>query len=396
MDTQEIIELEAKYVLHTYNRPPFVLDHGQGLWVYDTEGKAYLDFLGGIAVNALGHCHPAVVSAIHEQADKLLHVCNLYHTAPHALLARDLVENSAADRAYFANSGAEAVEACIKFARKWGKAKGKTAFIAFEHSFHGRTMGALALTHKERYQAPFRPLMPGVHFAPINDLEATRTLMAELNPCAVIIEAVQGEGGVVPASDAFLQGLRAACDEFDSLLICDEIQCGMGRTGTLWGYEKSGIQPDLIAVAKALGGGLPIGAALAVDKVASVMEPGDHASTFAANPLICAAAHATFTLVNTPEFLASIRAKGHYLGEALSDLVQKHDCVGEIRGRGLMWGIDTTLQTADILAAGYEEGILLGSSGEHTVRLLPPFVVSEGEIDQAVSMLDSILTTVSA
>jgi acetylornithine/succinyldiaminopimelate/putrescine aminotransferase len=235
-----------------------------------------------------------------------------------------------------------------------------------------------------------------VHFAPFNDLEATRALIAETNPCAVIVEAVQGEGGIVPASDAFLQGLRAACDEFGALLICDEIQCGMGRTGTLWGYEPSGIKPDLIAVAKALGGGLPIGATLVVDKVASIMEPGDHASTFAANPLICAAAHATFSTINTPEFLSGIRATGHYLGEALSGLVEKHACVTEIRGRGLMWGIDTTLQTGDILTAGYEAGILLGSSGEHVIRLLPPYTVQEAEVNQAVAMLDSILTKVSS
>jgi predicted acetylornithine/succinylornithine family transaminase len=400
MNAQEIMDLEKKYVLHTYNRPPFVLDHAQGVLVYDTEGKPYLDFLGGIAVNALGHCHPAVVGAIQEHADRLLHVCNLYHTAPHAVLARDLAESSAGDRVYFCNSGTEAVEACIKIARKWGQANPtasgpKTAFVAFEHSFHGRTMGSLALTHKERYQAPFRPLMPGVHFAPVNDLEKTRALIAQVRPCAVIIEAVQGEGGIIASSDEFLQGLRAACDEHGALLICDEIQCGMGRTGTLWGYEASGIKPDLISVAKALGGGLPIGAALVTEEVASIMEPGDHASTFAANPLICAAAHATLSTINTPEFLAGIRAKGHYLGEALSALMEKHASVREIRGRGLMWGIDTSLQTADILSTGYEAGILLGSSGENVVRLLPPYIVKEAEIDQAVAMLDDIIGALS-
>jgi predicted acetylornithine/succinylornithine family transaminase len=391
MNAQEIMDLEKQYVVHTYNRPPFVLDRGEGLWVYDTEGKAYLDFLGGIAVTALGHCHPAVVAAIQEQAAQLMHVSNLYHTAPQALLAKELVESSTADRVYFCNSGAEAVEACIKFARKWGKANGnKTNFVAFEHSFHGRTMGALALTHKERYQAPFEPLMPGVFFAPFGDLEATTGLIAETQPCGVIVEAVQGEGGINIANDAFLRGLRAACDEYGALLICDEIQCGMGRTGTMWGYQPSGIEPDLISVAKSLGGGLPIGATLAVEKVASIMEPGDHASTFAANPLICAAARAVVNTVNTPQFLAGIRAKGHYLGEALSGLVEQHECVTAIRGRGLMWGIDTTLNTADILPAGYEAGILLGSSGEHTVRLLPAYTVSEAEIDQAVAMLSDI------
>jgi acetylornithine/N-succinyldiaminopimelate aminotransferase len=399
MNAQEIMDLEKQYVVHTYNRPPFVLDRGEGMWVYDTEGKAYLDFLGGIAVNALGHCYPAVVEAIQDQAARLLHVSNLYHTAPQALLAKDLVESSTADRGrlryqvYFCNSGAEAVEACIKFARKWGKANGgKTNFVAFEHSFHGRTMGALALTDKERYQAPFEPLMPGAFFAPFGDLDVAVKLIAEVQPCGVIVEAVQGEGGINIASDAFMQGLRAACDEYGALLICDEIQCGMGRTGTMWAYEASGIQPDLISVAKSLGGGLPIGATLATDKVASVMEPGDHASTFAANPLICAAARAVVNTVNTPPFLASIRAKGHYLGEALSGLMERYECVTEIRGRGLMWGIETTLQTADILPAGYEAGILLGSSGEHVVRLLPPYIVEEAEIDQAVSILSDIFS----
>jgi len=396
MDAQQIMELEKRYVVHTYNRPPFVLDRAEGVWAYDTEGKAYLDFLGGIAVNALGHRHPVVIDALQRQAAKLLHVSNLYHTAPQAELARDLVESSAADRVYFCNSGSEAVETCIKFARKWGKANGnKTAFVAFEHSFHGRTMGALALTAKEKYQKPFVPLMPGVHFAPFGDLRATRALIAEVQPCAVIVEAVQGEGGIYPAPDVFMRGLRQACDEYDALLICDEIQCGVGRTGTLWGYEQSGIEPDLISVAKPLGGGLPIGAALVKDRVASLMQPGDHGSTFAANPLICAVACAVLSTINTPAFLAQVRKMGHYLGETLDELADKHDCVTEIRGRGMMWGIETTLNTADILPAGYEEGLLLGSSGEHIVRLLPPYIIDEGDIDEAVSMLDRIFTRLS-
>jgi acetylornithine/N-succinyldiaminopimelate aminotransferase len=391
MNAQEIIALEQQYVVHTYNRPGFVLERGEGMYVYDTEGKAYLDFLGGIAVNALGHSHPVIQRVIQDQAPKLMHVSNLYHTAPHALLARDLVESSAADRVYFCNSGTEAVEACIKFARKWGKAHGgKTAFVAFEHSFHGRTMGALALTAKARYQEPFAPLMPGVHFAPFNDLDTARELIAEVQPCGVIVEAMQGEGGVYAATDAFLQGLRAACDEHDALLICDEVQCGMGRTGTLWAYEPSGIRPDLIAVAKPLGGGLPIGVAMAAEKVAALIEPGDHGSTFAANSLICAVARAVLGTVNQPEFLAGIQDKGGYLGEALSSLPEKYDTVTEVRGRGLIWGIETTLNTADILPAGYEAGLLLGSSGEHVVRLLPPYIVETADIDKAVSILDRI------
>ncbi|MBN1579631.1 MAG: aspartate aminotransferase family protein [Anaerolineae bacterium] len=398
MNAQEIIALEQQYVVQTYRRPEFVLERGEGMVVYDTEGKAYLDFLAGIAVNALGHCHPAIVEAIKAQADQLLHVCNLYHTAPQALLARDLAESTpAADRVYFCNSGSEAVETCIKFARKWGKAHGgKTTFVAFEHSFHGRTMGALALTAKAKYQEPFQPLMPGVYFVPFNDLVAAQELIAEVQPCGVIVEAIQGEGGIYPAAPEFLQGLRAACDEHDALLICDEIQCGMGRSGTLWGFEPSGVLPDLIAVAKPLGGGLPIGAALAAEKVACLMEPGDHGSTFAANPLICAVARAVMGVINTPEFLSSICEKGDYMGEALSDLAAKHTSVTEVRGRGLMWGVDTSLQTKDVLAAGYENGILLGASGEHVVRLLPPFTVEKRDIDKAVNILDGMFSKLEA
>jgi acetylornithine/N-succinyldiaminopimelate aminotransferase len=392
MEKNEVIRLEQEYVVHTYNRPPFVLERGEGMYVYDTEGKAYLDFLGGIAVNALGHSHPVVLDAMRTQMTKLMHVSNLYHTEPQAALARELVESSAADKVYFCNSGTEAVEACIKFARKWGKAHdGKTGFVAFEHSFHGRTMGALALTAKARYQEPFAPLMPNVHFAPFNDLEAAQATIEKVQPCGVIVEALQGEGGIYPASHAFLQGLRQICDQNDALLICDEVQCGMGRTGTLWAYEPSGVAPDLIAVAKPLGGGLPIGAALAADKVAALMEPGDHGSTFAANTLICAVALAVLQTINQPSFLASIQAKGNYLGESLSNLLEKHDTVTAIRGRGLMWGIETTRLTKDILPAGYEAGLLLGSSGDHIVRLLPPYIATEEDMDKAVAILDQLL-----
>ena len=400
MHAQEIMDLEQKYVVHTYNRPPFVLERGEGMWVYDTEGKGYLDFIAGIAVNALGHRHPAILEAIETQMSRLLHVSNLYHTVPQVLLARDLIESTrrdgsrAADRAFFCNSGTEAVEACIKFARKWGKANGdKTAFVAFEGSFHGRTMGALALTAKARYRDPFQPLMPDVYFAPFNDLHAACQVIAGVQPCAVIVEAVQGEGGIYLAGDAFLQGLRAACDEQGALLICDEVQCGLGRTGTLWACEPSGIQPDMIAVAKPLGGGLPIGAVLVVEKVASVLEPGDHGSTFAANPLICAVAHAVLQTISAPAFLDHIRAMGACLESQLGWLAGRHACVTEVRGRGLMWGMDTTLDARDVLAAGYEEGLLLGSAGEHTVRLLPPYIVQEADIDRAIAILDRILGT---
>ncbi len=386
----------ARYVLNTYARAPFVLARGEGMYLYDEDGKAYLDFSSGISVNALGHADPEIAAAVSQQIAQLSHVCNLYHSAPHADLAEALCARSFADKVYFCNSGTEAVEAAIKFARKYARTMhgpGKTGIVAFSGSFHGRTIGALALTAREKYQAPFRPLMPGASFAPFNDLAATEKLIGP-DTCAVFVEPVQGEGGIHPATAEFLVGLRAACDRYGALLVFDEIQCGMGRTGTLWGYEHSGVTPDMMTLAKALGGGLPIGATLLTDRVAAVMAPGDHGSTFAGGPVICRAAEVVLRRVSDPAMLAHIRAMGARLVEGLRGL--DHSRIVEIRALGLMIGVEFDMEVAPLIAAGHAHGLLMINAGPNVLRLLPPLIVEESHIAQFLSTLDAILAEVAA
>ena len=390
MNGQEIKALDERYVLHTYARAPFVIERGEGVRVYDTEGKGYLDFVSGIAVNALGYGDPDVLAAVAEQSQQLMHISNLYHTVPQAQLAQMLVERSFADKVFFCNSGTEAVEAALKFARKWAKknhADQKTRFVAFEGAFHGRTMGALSLTPRPSYQDPFRPLIPGAAFGAYNDLASAEALIND-DTCACIVEPVQGEGGVYPADPAFLKRLRELCDRHGALLIFDEVQCGMGRTGTLWAHEPYGVTPDLMTLAKPLGGGLPIGATLMTDAVASAIEPGDHGSTFAANPVVCAAAQVVMTKIGAPAFLEHVRAMGSYVEESLLELQHRYPCVKEVRGRGLIWGIEATVDVGPAIEAGFAEGLLTCKAGAHVLRLLPPLVVSEDDIDEATAILD--------
>ncbi|MGQ9490261.1 MAG: aspartate aminotransferase family protein [Anaerolineae bacterium] len=388
---QDIIELEQRYVLQTYSRPPFVLDHGRGCWVYDTEGNAYLDCVAGIAVNALGHADPELIAVLAAQAAKLWHVSNLYHTAAHAQLAKRLCETSFADKVFFCNSGAEANEGAFKFARRWARAHfndKKTAIIAFTGAFHGRTFGALAATPREKYQAPFRPLLPDVRIAPFNDLAGTAEAMRD-DVCAVIVEPIQGEGGVHPATSEFLRGLRALCDQHNALLIFDEVQCGLGRTGTLWAYQGVGVTPDILTAAKPLAGGLPMGAILMTQRVAEVMHPGDHGSTFAASPLVASVAQAVLERVNRPEFLAEVATKGAYLQERLAELNSPH--ITAIRGRGLMIGVDLDVPAADIITAGYRAGLLLVNAGPHTLRFVPPLIITRDEIDTLIERFSTTL-----
>ncbi|HZG65824.1 MAG TPA: acetylornithine/succinylornithine family transaminase, partial [Herpetosiphonaceae bacterium] len=340
-DRSHLIADAQRYLVPTYGRPPFVLDHGRGAEVWDADGRRYLDFVAGIAVNALGHAHPAVVETIMREAPRLIHTSNLYHTAPAIELARLLVESCFADKVFFTNSGTEAVEGAFKFARKVARERhgeGKHAIVAFEGAFHGRTMGAVAATHREKYRDPYMPVMPGVRFAPFNDLDGAARMIDD-DVCAVIVEPVQGEGGITPATDAFLQMLQEQCDAHEALLIVDEIQCGAGRTGELWAYSSSGIKPDLMCVAKPLGGGLPIGAILTTDAVAEHLHPGDHGSTFAGGPLVCAVALAVFRELSSPALLAHVREIGGYLGERLEVLRHEDAHVREIRGFGLMRGV---------------------------------------------------------
>ncbi|NLF63483.1 MAG: acetylornithine transaminase [Chloroflexi bacterium] len=387
MNTNEIISAERRYLVQTYVRPDMVLSHGEGCTLWDCDGRRYLDFMAGIAVVALGHADAEWAAAVQAQAGRLAHVSNLFHTAPHVELARRLVENSFADRVFFGNSGSEANEAALKFARKAAKAaghEGKTGIVAFTGSFHGRTMGALAVTAKEAYRAPFAPLVPGVTFAPFNDVEAARAAIGP-DTCAVIVEPVQGEGGVNPATGDFLQALRAACDEHGALLIFDEVQCGLGRTGTLWAHEAYGVAPDMMTLAKPLANGLPIGVVLVTEAVAGVLQPGDHGSTFGAGPLVCAAACVVFDRVSAPAFLADVREKGAYLLERLNALDSPH--ITAVRGCGLLVGVELDEPVAPILAAARERGLLIINAGTHVIRLAPPLVVTKEQIDEAVELL---------
>jgi predicted acetylornithine/succinylornithine family transaminase len=390
-DAHEVMELERRYVLQTYARPGFVLERGEGCWVYDTEGRAYLDCVAGIAVNALGHADPGLAAVLAQQAASLWHVSNLYHTAPQARLAQKLCESSFADRVFFCNSGAEANEGAFKFARKWaGDHFGpeKHVIVAFTNAFHGRTFGALAATPREKYQAPFRPLMPGVRIATFNDLVSAEDAMGE-DVCAVIVEPIQGEGGIHPANPEFLAGLRDLCDRRHALLIFDEVQCGLGRTGTLWAHQGYGVLPDILSAAKPLAGGMPMGAILMTQAVADGMHPGDHGSTFAASPLVAAVAEAVLDRVNEPAFLADVAAKGAHLKERLEELNSPH--VLEVRGRGLMVGVDLDVPAANVVAAGYEHGLLTVNAGPNTLRLVPPLIISRQEIDQLIERLGRIL-----
>lgn len=394
INSRAIIEAESQYIAQTYRRPPFVLERGEGVFLYDAEGRRYLDFVAGIAVNALGYGHPAVLQAIQEQAERLIHVSNLYHTAPHVELARRLVEHSFADRVFFCNSGSEAVEGAIKFARKWARVnfgEGKTGIVAFTGGFHGRTMGALAATARETYQAPFRPLMPGVRFAAFNDLKDAAAKIDDAT-CAVIVEPVQGEGGIRPAEAGFLAGLRELCDQHHALLIFDEVQCGLGRTGTLWAHQAYGVTPDIMTLAKPLANGLPIGAILATEDVAGVIQPGDHGSTFAANPLVCHVACTVFDIVSHPDFLARVRTNGEYLLSGLRALAAPQ--VTEVRGRGLMIGLQLVGEAQPAIAAGYERGFILVNAGPEVLRLVPPLIIEREHMDALLEILPELLSEV--
>jgi len=397
MDSQAVIEMEQENVLGVYGRAPFVLERGQGSTLYDADGKAYLDLVAGIAVNALGYDDPGIKQAIIEATQSgVLHVSNLYHSAPHAQLAKLLCDTSFADRVHFANSGAEANEGAFKFARRYAREKGhedKFQILAFSNAFHGRLYGALAATPRPKYQDPFKPLMPGVRFAEFNDLESARAQMDE-HVCAIIVEPIQGEGGIYVATAEFLGGLRALADEYDALLIFDEVQCGVGRTGTLWGYEAyqaNGhvIEPDLLTAAKPLAGGLPIGAILMRQKVADAVHKGDHGSTFAGGLLVTHVAEHVISRIAQTDFLAEVQTKGKLLKELLDELNSPH--VVEIRGQGLMVGVEMDIDVGPIVNQGYERGLLLVNAGPNVLRFVPPLVITEAEIKHAVATIGEIL-----
>ena len=390
MSKQEIIQDESRYMMQTYRRAGIVLERGEGVYLYDTEGRRYLDFMSGIAVTALGHSDPGVAAAIAGQAATLTHVSNLYYTVPQVELARKLVSNSFADRVFFTNSGAEAVEGALKFARKWARTQGedKVEILAFYGSFHGRTMGALSVTYKSAYREPFGPLLPGVRFAPFNDLAAAREQIGPAT-CAVIVEPTQGEGGVHIGTPEFLRGLRDLCREHQAALIFDEIQCGLGRTGHLWAYEACAVTPDILTLAKPLANGLPIGAILMTESVASAIAFGEHGSTFAGGPVVCRAGSVVFDRISQPEFLTAVAANGEYLCRRLKDLKNPH--ILDVRGAGLLVGIDLDIPAAEVIARARSTGLLVINAGEMTLRLAPPLVIAREQIDVAVANLGDCL-----
>lgn len=394
MKLNEIIELDKKYFMNTFgNRTPVCFDHGKGINLWDLDGKKYYDFLAGIAVSALGHSHPKLINAIKEQAEKLIHCSNLYYIEPQARLAKILVENSCADKVFFANSGAEANEGAIKLARIYFKKKGmpeKFEIITLEKSFHGRTLATIAATGQDKYQKPFSPLTPSFLKVPINDLEALRNAIND-STCAIMIEPIQGESGVNLTTLEYLQGVRKLCDEKGIFLIFDEVQCGLGRTGKLFAYEHLGIEPDIFTLAKALGGGFPIGALCAKKHVASAFEPGDHGSTFGGNPLACAAGLAVMDTMINNNLVKNSEEMGSYFIDKLSTLANKYDFVKEIRGKGLMIGIQLSIEKAvEIKNKCFDKGYLIGSVGNNIIRLLPPLIVTKEDIDGMVDVLDNI------
>ncbi|MCA9870646.1 MAG: aspartate aminotransferase family protein [Anaerolineae bacterium] len=396
MNTHEIISLDHDHLLQVYARADFVLDHGHGCIVVDTDGREYIDCVAGIAVNALGYGDPDLQAALDQQAGKLWHVSNLYHTAPQARLARLLCETSFADKVYFSNCGASANESAFKFARRYAYDRarsetgpsGKHVIAAFSGGFHGRLFGSLAATDRPKYQQPFEPLMPGVRFAAFNDLASAAEAIGD-DVCAVIVEPVQGEGGVHPATPEFLAGLRDLCDQHDALLIFDEVQCGLGRTGTLWAYQGYGVAPDMLTAAKPLAGGLPMGAVLMTQRVADAIHPFDHASTFAGGPLVAAVAETLVGKVSDPAFLERVRDKSVYLQEKLAEINSPH--IVEVRGEGLLLGIELDIPAADVVSAAYRHGLLTVGAGPNVLRLVPPLIIEYDEIDQVVERLSVVL-----
>ena len=396
MSTDKLIEDSKKYLMNTYNRYPVVFVRGRGMKLYDSDGKEYTDFLAGIAVNNLGHCHPKVVVAVQKQAQKLMHVSNFFHIEPQIRLGKMLCQNSFADRVFFCNSGAEANEAAIKLARKYAKEKlgtDKYEIITALNSFHGRTIATVTATGQEKYQKAFTPLVPGFNYVPFGDIGAVERAITD-KTCAVMMEPIQAEGGVVVPPEGYFRELRALADEKNILLILDEVQTGMGRTGKLFAYEHYGIEPDIMTLAKALGGGTALGAMLATEKVSESFSPGDHASTFGGNPLACAAGAATLETILEDGWLTGASANmGEYLKKGLATLAKKYPFINEIRGKGLLVGMELEIEGADIVKDALKEGYVINCTMGKVLRFAPPLIVTEEDIDGLLETLDRIFET---
>ena len=391
MKTQEYINTAENELLHTYNRFPLVLDHGEGVHLYDTDGKEYLDFAAGIAVCALGYGNKAYTEALKKQVDTLLHTSNLYYNVPVIEAAKKALAASQMDRIFFTNSGTEAIEGAIKAAKKYAYTRDGHAgheIIAMQHSFHGRSLGALSVTGNAHYQEPFEPLMPGVRFAEFNNLDSVKAQITN-KTCAILMETVQGEGGIYPAEKAFLEGVRALCDENDILLILDEIQCGMGRTGQMFAWQNYGVKPDIMTCAKALGCGVPVGAFFMTQRVADKsLAPGDHGTTYGGNPFVGAAVSAVFDQFEELQILSHVNEVAPYLAEKLDALVKKYDFLTAHRGMGLMRGLVCTLPVGQVASKALENGLIVITAGADVLRFVPPLVITKDDVDEMILRLE--------
>lgn len=386
------IQQANQQFVSVYNRYPIVLDHGDGMYLYDTEGKKYLDFGSGIGVCGLGYHDPQYTRMLHEQIEKLLHTSNLFYNVPAIEAAKLFNQAANMEQVFFTNSGTEAIEGAIKIAKKYFYDRSHTncgEIIAMKKSFHGRSMGALSLTGKEAYQAPFGPMLSYIRFAEFNNLDSVRALITE-NTCAICLETVQGEGGIYPATDTFMQGIRELCDEHEILMISDEIQCGMGRSGKMFAYQNYNVLPDIVVSAKALGCGVPVGAIGTRGRATGVLGPGDHGTTYGSNPLATAAVSAVFTLYKQYGILSHVTTLAAYLDQALKELAEKKSIIKEIRGLGLMKGIELSVPAKPYIEALQKEGILVIPSGTNVIRLLPPLILEEEHVNILIQVLDSL------
>lgn len=395
MNMREQIEEAEVNILHTYNRFPVVFDRGEGCYLYDMEGKKYLDCAAGIAVNALGYHYPGYDEALKAQIDKLLHISNLYYNEPMSEAGAKLVLASGLSKAFFTNSGTEAIEGALKAAKKYAYTRDGHAgheIIAMNHSFHGRSMGALAVTGNAHYREPFEPLIGGVKFADFNDLESVKALITD-QTCAIITEVIQGEGGIYPAEQSFLEGLRQLCDEKDIILIFDEIQCGMGRTGNYFAWQAYGVKPDIMTCAKALGSGVPVGAFVMNEKVAdSSLKPGDHGTTYGGNPFVCAAVNKVFDIFSKDMILAHVQEITPYLETELEKLVEKYDCISLRRGKGLMQGLVIKGRpVGEVVKKALDNGLIVISAGSDVLRIVPPLIITRAHVDEMIEKLEKSL-----
>lgn len=392
MVNENVLKAEEN-LLHIYNRFPLTLDHGDGVYLYDTDGKKYLDFAAGIAVMGLGYHNRELEDALKEQIEKLCHTSNLYYHENCGEAAAALNRASGMDRVFFTNSGTEAIEGALKTARKYAylKQSGRYEIIAMENAFHGRSMGAVSVTGTKAYREPFEPMLSGVHFAEYNNLESVKALVND-KTCAILLEPLQGEGGIYPATQEFIEGIRKICDEQDILMICDEIQCGMGRTGSMFAWQEYGVRPDILTMAKAIGNGIPVGAFAVTEKVAeNSMKPGDHGSTYGGNPLACMAVKKVLEIYEKNQILKHVQEVAPYLAQRLDALKEKYDCIKERRGKGMIQGIELTVNPSGVVKKALEEGLIIITAKGNTIRFVPPLIIDKVHVDEMIEKLERAL-----